>query len=215
MAVPFIPPAHGASAFNCPHCHAYANQKTGRLFHGAYGSIAQLDYGSWDVSVCAHCGRAAFWHDGLMFYPAFGNAPPPNSDLPDGILTDYREAAEILGRSPRGAAALLRLVIQKLCQHLGLPGRHLDTDIAALVQRGLLPAVQQALDAVRVVGNSAVHPGQIDLTDDPQSAATLFLLVNLIVEQLITAPKQAQAVYDSLPEGVRNAIARRDAPRAG
>ncbi|MBB5372286.1 hypothetical protein HNP71_000524 [Acidocella aromatica] len=91
----------------------------------------------------------------------------------------------------------------------------MDTDIGALVQRGLLPAVQQALDAVRVIGNNAVHPGQLDLTDDPQSAATLFLLINLIAEQLITAPKQAQAIYDSLPEGARNAISRRDAPRGG
>ncbi|WP_183265304.1 DUF4145 domain-containing protein [Acidocella aromatica] len=150
-----------------------------------------------------------------MSYPSSGSAPPPNSDIPDGIRADYQEAAAILSRSPRGAAALLRLAIQKICQHLGLPGRHLDTDIGALVQRGLLPAVQQALDAVRVIGNNAVHPGQLDLTDDPQSAATLFLLINLIAEQLITAPKQAQAIYDSLPEGARNAISRRDAPRGG
>lgn len=106
----------------------------------------------------------------------------------------------------RGAAALLRLSIQKLCKHLGEKGDNINADIAALVKRGLLPAVQRALDGVRVVGNNMVHPGQIDLEDVPQTAAALFRLVNLIADQTITAPAQAKAVYDLLPEGTRKAI---------
>jgi hypothetical protein len=38
--------------------------------------------------------------------------------------------------------------------------------------------VQQSLDIVRVIGNDAVHPGQIDLTDDIETATKLFVLIN-------------------------------------
>jgi hypothetical protein len=78
------------------------------------------------------------------------------------------------------------------------------------VKKGLLPSVQQALDVVRVIGNNAVHPGQIDLRDDMQTAAVLFRLVNLITDQLITAPKEAAAIYGALPTGTLDAIAKRD-----
>lgn len=145
-----------------------------------------------------------------MVYPSEGTAPLPSADLPADIRGDYEEARDILNRSPRGAAALLRLAVQKLCVHLGQPGVNLNHDIGALVKVGLLPIVQQALDAVRVIGNNAVHPGQIDLRDDPVTAAALFPLVNLIADQMITAPAQANAIFESLPETSRAQIAERD-----
>lgn len=116
----------------------------------------------------------------------------------------------ILDLSPRGAAALLRLGIQKLCQHLGETGENLYHDIAALVKKGLDVRVQRALDVVRVIGNNAVHPGHIDLRDDRATAEKLFGLVNLIAERMISQPKHVQELYESLPEGARKAIEKRD-----
>ena len=104
----------------------------------------------------------------------------------------------------------MRLVVQKLCIHLGQPGRNLNDDIAALVRAGLDPQVQEALDTVRVIGNNAVHPGQIELSDDRATAEVLFGLVNLIVEKLISVPKHVREVYDALPQPNRDAIAKRD-----
>jgi len=105
---------------------------------------------------------------------------------------------------------LLRLVVQKLCRELGEKGRSINEDIGALVSKGLRPAVQKALDIVRVIGNDAVHPGQIDLRDDPGMAQALFGLVNVIVEQMITTPAQIAAIYEALPPEKLEQIKRRD-----
>ena len=126
------------------------------------------------------------------------------------MRADYDEASTILDLSPRGAVALLRLGIQKLCKHLGEKGKNIDDDIKALVKKGLDVRVQRALDVVRVIGNNAVHPGQIDLRDDRATAERLFGLVNLISEKTITEPKNVEQMYDSLPESARKAIEKRD-----
>jgi hypothetical protein len=145
-----------------------------------------------------------------VLYPPLRVGIEPNVDLPPDILRDYDEARSILDASPRGAAALLRLAIQKLCAHLGEAGKNINDDIASLVKKGLDKRVQQALDIVRVVGNDAVHPGQIDLRDDRDAATKLFGLVNLIAEKMITEPKHVEALYGSLPEVKRQAIEKRD-----
>ena len=162
------------------------------------------------ASKCFECGKLSLWVHDRLLYPRAGEAPPANPDLPEPIRRDYDEASSILDLSPRGAAALMRLVIQKLCIHLGQPGDKLNNDIAALVRAGLDPQIQKALDTVRVTGNDAVHPGQIDLRDDRAAAAFLFPLVNLIVEKLISVPKHVDEVYGSLPESVLQNIAQRD-----
>jgi hypothetical protein len=144
-----------------------------------------------------------------MVYPNRGRALPPNPEMPEDVRKDYEEAASISNQSPRGAAALLRLALQKLCKHLGGGGENLNDDIAILVKEGLPPRVQKSLDIVRVIGNNAVHPGQID-TDDPEVVANLFILVNLIIEYMIEMPKKVDGIYSSLPKGSVEAIKKRD-----
>ena len=163
-----------------------------------------------DLAYCAHCSNYSLWHLGRMIYPSVGTAPLPNPDLPDDIKADYEEARCIVSLSPRGAAALLRLAIQKLCKYLGEKGENLNSDIANLVKKGLPLKVQKALDIVRVIGNNAVHPGQIDLKDDSQTAEKLFGLVNLIAQVMITQPKHVDDLYESLPDNQKEAINKRD-----
>ena len=176
-----------------------------------------VDFGLWNVSLsrCFNCDDVAIWIDEQLIWPQQGEAPLPNTDLPADVRSDYEEASIILGLSPRGAAALLRLGIQKLCRHLGERGRNIDEDIASLVKKGLDVRVQQALDVVRVIGNNAVHPGQIDLKDNRATAEKLFGLVNLITEIMITQPKHLSEMFSSLPEGARKAIEKRDGPKDG
>lgn len=172
-------------------------------------------YGLYDasnifLSECYNCNKIAVWVYNRLLFPPLRSGQPANPDLPDQTRRDYEEAQSIVNLSPRGAAALLRLCIQKLCMHLGEKGKNIDDDIASLVAKGLNPIVQKSLDVVRVVGNEAVHPGHLNLKDDPDTANTLFTLVNLIVDQMITHPKTVDAMYGKLPESKKAAIAARN-----
>ncbi|MGF6727558.1 hypothetical protein P3T43_006950 [Paraburkholderia sp. GAS41] len=163
------------------------------------------------ISKCFNCHELAIWLHREMLHPSNGPSVLPNGDLNDDIKRDFNEARSILNLSPRGAAALLRLAVQKLCVQLGETGRNIDTDIASLVKKGLNPKVQQALDIVRVIGNECVHPGELDMRDDAETATQLLLLLNLVAEQMITLPREINALYGKLPQGKRDAITARDA----
>ena len=207
----YVPPEFEKDAFNCPNCGAYAHQTwyKGALANiqvGGYkGVVENLRY-----SMCTRCKEYALWREGKMIYPISTTAPLPAEDMPENVKADFLEARNIVNPSPRGAAALLRLALQELMPHLGEKGKSINDDIAELVKKGLPAKLQQALDGVRVIGNEAVHPGQIDLRDDPATAAVLFDLVNMIVDVMITQPKKVEGVYQSLPQSKRDAIKKRD-----
>ena len=86
----------------------------------------------------------------------------------------------------------------------------MNLKIADLVSKGLPPRIQQMLDSVRVIGNNAVHPGEIDLSDNAQLASSLLDFINLIVENQISQPKRINEVYNNLPESILQSIERRD-----
>ncbi|OKL39528.1 DUF4145 domain-containing protein [Pontibacter flavimaris] len=207
--IPYVPPAHKKTGFNCPHCGAFANQRWSEAFYrfevGTLNIISGLNY-----AACSHCQKFTLWLNEKLIIPSTGGAPMPNNDLPEEIKADYEEARAILNRSPRGAAALLRLCIQKLCKHLGEEGKNINTDIGNLVKKGLPPRIQQSLDIVRVIGNNAVHPGQINLNDDMETAAKLFLLVNIVADVMITQPNEIDKLFNSLPPNQLEGIAARD-----
>jgi hypothetical protein len=185
-------------------------QAAGLLSFEPNQKFRDIDVSNLWFSRCYNCDEIALWIHDHMTYPQRGEAPAANQDLPPDIARDYDEASSILDLSPRGAAALIRLAIQKLCKHLGQPGKNINADIKALVIGGLDARVQKALDVVRVVGNNAVHPGQIDLRDDRATAESLFGLLNLIAEKMISEPKHVDEVYSALPEEMRKEIERRD-----
>ena len=208
---PYTPAEFKRSAYNCPRCDAFAQQEW-FISYFSVGMGYQENNDTW-FSHCSHCDELSVWHNGEMIVPSSGISPLPNADMPNEVQEDYLEAREIVSRSPRGAAALLRLSIQKLCSSLGEKGRNINDDIASLVSKGLPIKIQKALDVVRVIGNDSVHPGKLDLKDDAEIAFQLFLLVNLIVESQISQHKAIDALYERLPEGARVAIEKRDAKK--
>lgn len=120
-----------------------------------------------------------------------------------------RRPGQIVTRSPRGACALNRLAVQELADHLVSGDDRMNDKIATLVDQGLPVPVQQALDALRVIGN-AVHPGELDLRDDTDTAIALFECMNMIVEDRVAQPKRIADLYDKLPTAAKAAIQRRD-----
>jgi len=163
------------------------------------------------VATCTSCNEVSLWISKKMVYPRKTALPPPNADLEDEISVLYQEAATIYADSPRGASALLRLALQKLLKQIGKEGKNINQDIKDLVSDGLSPKIQQALDLVRVVGNNAVHPGQINLDDNSDVALKLFQILNFVAEELITKPKELEALYnETVPEETREQIRQRD-----
>ncbi|MGE4527436.1 MAG: DUF4145 domain-containing protein [Rhodospirillaceae bacterium] len=219
-------PALGKRAFHCPHCQVFAHQAWSLAYlefgpgeHLTLSRAAALNFlspkschdvlHSISVSKCQSCGKAAIWRGENLIWPR-ATAALPHPDMPAEIQQDFVEAGEIVHCSPRAAAALLRLCVEKLCNHLEAKGNNLFEKIGDLVARGLRPEIQRALDVVRVLGNECVHPGTIDLRDDQAVALSLFKLVNMIVEDLIARPKEIEGLTALLTDGQRAQIERRD-----
>ncbi|MGG4459744.1 DUF4145 domain-containing protein [Brevibacillus porteri] len=130
--------------------------------------------------------------------------------MPEDVKNIYLEASGIVNQSPRAAVALLRLAVQMLMKHIGEKGKKIDDDIKVLVEKGLPEEIQQALDSLRVIGNNAVHPGEITLVDDYDSAISLFQILNYIIHYFISTKKLINQVYEKLPEKAKSAIENRD-----
>ncbi len=205
-----VAPTYNKGAFHCPHanCRVYAKQDwraVAWIIGGQWQQIGNLRF-----AACDHCGQFSIWLVNDMIYPVVRTTPQPHPDMPDPVKSDFDEARAVFSNSPRSSAALLRLAIQKLCIALGQPGKNLNDDIGQLVKQGLSIRVQRSLDIVRVVGNNQVHPGTLDVRDDPDMALRLFELVNIIVEDRIAGPKQIDQLYGKLPEAARKQIEERD-----
>jgi Domain of unknown function (DUF4145) len=178
-----------------------------------FGETCQWEMANLVFSMCFSCGGFAVWVEDNLIYPLRNSTIIAHEEMPAAIRTDFDEAASIVDKSSRGAAALLRLCIQKLMRVLGEKGKDLNKDIASLVSKGLEVEIQRALDIVRVTGNHAVHPGEIDLDDNKAIAIALFELVNLIVERRIATPQRIDAMFKGLPPAALGQIEKRDAPK--
>lgn len=207
----YIAPVFNKRAFSCPNCGVYSKQ----IWCNYYYMDVHYASNTQDTEIkrceCLHCEKASIWYKRNMIIPSVGGVDLPSQDLPEEIKSLYIEARDILNKSPRGAAALLRLALELLCKHLGEKGKNIDDDISVLVKKGLPIKIQQALDIVRVVGNKAVHPGQIDISDNYELASKLFGLINIIADVMITQPKEIENLYNNtLPPDTITAIEKRD-----
>ena len=101
----FTAPQFKLDAFHCPLCGVY--ELNGQYSHPTMYLEAK----------CSCCNETSLWRrigcigseEAEMIYPDNGIAPLPDKDMPEDVKNDYIEAARICSKSPRGAAALLRL----------------------------------------------------------------------------------------------------------
>ena len=201
--------------FNCPICSANS------LCDIHYMSIPTHMATNTHMLVCRACGQGSirkqfdrkdnYNYNLRLVDPILSDAPPASDDMPEDVKADYEEARLVVNYSTRAAAALLRLSLQKLCRHLGEPGNHIDTDIRSLAKKPEFgERLIRAADTLRITGNNAVHPGEMNEDDIDNISNGLFDLLNLIVNSGITQPKRWDAMYDSLPEKPRKAAEKKD-----
>ena len=227
MVDKYVAPAWQLKAFHCPLCGVHAHQ--------TWEVVYKLREAEWRplpaiqppaggpqtrpvnrcfLAFCAHCRDFSIWFEERQVWPTTLTGPLPNEDLGEDIVALYNEARAVASQSPRSAAALLRLctemLVQRLCQESKVPWTNLNDGIGQLVQPSLPQEIQQALDTLRVIGNSAVHPGQVDLADDRETVERLFEILNLIANDRITQPRAIRSLYDKLPAGQRQAVETRD-----
>jgi Domain of unknown function (DUF4145) len=211
-------PTYQAKMFRCPTCEAITQQGWSELqlvfripnLGSFQGQQVQPDGAKYSISCCYVCHHPALWKTDSLVWPLQTSFPAASPDMPENVRSDYEEARLIASISPKAAAALLRLAIQRLCVHLGGTGDNLNADIGQLVKDGLPPKIQQALDVVRVIGNNGVHPGQISIDDDPRIVAALFNLVNIVVEDMISQPAQVKGLFEALPATAKEQVKKRD-----
>jgi hypothetical protein len=223
----YIEPKPNLAKFTCPHCHTISHQRWREcdfdftchaIAVRAPGTSLSSVFGTRDLnplktSKCDCCGNSTVWVQQMLLYPNTGSAPLPNEDLPAAVKAIYGEAASVARLSPRAAAALLRLAVEMLCKDLGQSGT-LNEMIQSLVDARRIPSqILKALDVIRVVGNEAVHPGEISKLDDEKSVQGLFAFINLVAEHAITLPRAIDKAFGDLPEGARSHIAKRTEPK--
>ncbi|MBK1689349.1 DUF4145 domain-containing protein [Rubrivivax gelatinosus] len=214
----YVAPEITIEAFHCPFCGTYAHMDWAWL-------VNRQAITKYLEATCSRCRKASLWlaydtknvhgnlkpNSGEMVYPDFGTAPLPEVDMPEDVVRDYCEAARIFSKSPRGAAALLRLGLQKLCRHLGEEGVNINEDIRSLAAKNTIPPlVVKVADTVRITGNNAVHPGEMCDDDFDHIASKMFELLNFVVKKGISEPRELEALYSMVPEGARKKAEIRD-----
>ena len=214
MANEYIAPALNVEAFHCPLCGVYAHQDWGWVYSAGQREQGVVPVDEWRLAFCARCARPSFWFGERQVWPIGSAGPLPNEDLGEEVVALYNEARSVASLSSRSAAALLRLctemLVQRLCKESKLRCEDLNEGIGQLVKQGLPRQIQQSLDALRVIGNGAVHPGQMDLADDHGTVESLFHILNLIANDRITQPKAVESLYAKLPAEKKQSIESRD-----
>lgn len=130
MKASYTPPSFKTDAFHCPHCGVYSHQiwytvtteykiRRSGLEHG-FNRIEELK-----LCFCQNCEKYSLWVNEKMLYPVSSIAPLSTEDMPENVKEEFLEARNVVNASPRSAAALLRLALQKLMVHLGERGKRI------------------------------------------------------------------------------------------
>lgn len=236
----YINPEINKQSFTCPHCRVNSLQswvnKNLIVSGNVYGvkqydlsdSIKTIGYtprgaseesdfkeiilNHIDIAICTNCSKATIWVDGNLLLPNALQVPEANKDMPEKVKKIYYEAAEVFNISVKSSGALLRLAVQYLCNELGY-NCDINDAIKKMVTKGLDERVQKSLDAIRVIGNNAVHPGEINLEEEKVTVMRLFDLLNFIVQEMISRENEINKIFTALPQKSLEAISRRDNPK--
>ena len=148
-----------------------------------------FEYKERTVCRCSACGGYSYWVKGKAVWPKPVGIPA-SEHMPEAVKKPYNEAQKVLDDSPWAACILLRIALERLCDHLGGTGSNLFKRIESL---SLNASEQVIWDAIRKAGNAAAHENADRLFEyrdnmKPNIAITLSKLINQIVEEALQNP---------------------------
>lgn len=205
-------PVFGQDACVCPRCDVFAQHSwhpveydptwkaTGNsanlLIQKPANPRAPIPVQGAFFQLCSHCRQLSLWSQEELIRPLPNPpGPPPLDEAPRAVRDLHLEARAICQASPRGAAALLRLALDKLLVELGYSSGGLADRLKEARDGGTLsPQIYDAALAVKLLGDNGVHPGEIDLHELPTSAASMMEFLNLVVEETIIRERRIAAV---------------------
>ena len=149
------------------------------------------------VSRCYNCKGFTVWVRDRLVFPVRGDEPPDVVEVDfeevaedvqetaedEEVSEDFEEAAAILNKFPRGAAALTRVCIQNMMPLLEQTGKNLDENISSLVRKGLEVEIQQVMDVLQVVRKSPLQTTDFDLKEENETAKQFFNSLERILER--------------------------------
>lgn len=215
-------PEYRKDAFTCPNCSAFSRHDWKSIFvdefYGEFTENTGIRTGTTKalnklyLCKCEYCGYISFWYKEKLIWPLNTGIEAPIDEMPEDIKDLYNEASSIIELSPKGSCAILRLALQKLCNRLVGQDekKRIDGAIKKLVASGLPSTLQKAMDTVRIVGDEAVHPGEINLDDNKELAIAMFRLINIIIEKIVVEPKEINDLYNLMPDNKLQGIENRD-----
>jgi hypothetical protein len=215
--IPYVPAKFKLNLFNCPLCNGYTEQfwheAADILNRGQFKRDSRLD--NIQICFCKLCDKYTIWVDEKMIYPLVNGAPFPNLDMSKRVKDIYEEARGINSQSPRSACALLRLSLEVLLSEVnGHNNKTLFENIGILIEKNKIAIqIQKHMDSLRVTGNDALHPAEIDKEngETKETALQMFDLLNIVAKTLISDPKAIDEFYNSnVSDTQKDAINRRD-----
>lgn len=126
-----------------------------------------------EVATCPNChGSTVFanFHDNqgskftrFQVYPRGGKFPAAPPEVPGLVSSDYAEANEVLGISPKASAALSRRCLQAILSSHGYNDKNLVKQVESAIaetdaSKSLPSALRENIDAIRNFGNFSAHP---------------------------------------------------------
>ncbi|EOH9779396.1 hypothetical protein ACME7D_001293, partial [Campylobacter jejuni] len=85
--------------------------------------------------------------------------------------------------------------------------RNINEDIKEIINIGNFyqeqkESLEEAMNSIRLIGNKASHPSELDINDNSEIANILFEMINFIVGEIITKPKEREERLNKLKSAI-------------
>lgn len=121
--------------------------------------------------------------------------------IPEQIRNDYEEASQIIDKSPKAAATLLRRCLQGMIRDFWSVKKSRLVDEIDGIKDKITPSQWKAIDGLRHLGNIGAHMEKdvnliIDVT--PDEATKLLKLIELLLEKWYISRHEEEELCDSI-----------------